>query len=297
MGIRFACPNGHPLHVKAELAGKRGICPECQAKFLIPQPMAVHAATQAPAPKSAPAPAAPATPAPQPKVVPPAAVAPTPAPAAPPAPAPAAPAPTPPLEPAATVPQVAAAEEVAAWYIRPASGGQFGPADDVLIQQWATEGRVGADSYMWRTGWVDWRLASELPDHFPQLQAAAAAPLLPTSEYNTPSSTAVKPAQSAEDPSLAAARYRRRKQQAARGQQLIAVLLVVLTLALAGVLVWVIYRMNNPAPETPPTPATPPPVVVAPPTEEGPAEGETDAATEMETEGADNEAMEANPTE
>jgi hypothetical protein len=179
-----------------------------------------------------------------------------------------------------------------AWYIRPASGGQFGPADDTLIQQWAAEGRVGADSYVWRTGWPDWRLAVELPEHFPQLQAAAAAPLLPTSEYNTPSSPAVKPTQSADDPALAAARYRRRKQQAARGQQLIAVLLVVLTLALAGVLVWVIYRMNNPAPETPPAPATPPPAAVAPP-----AEGETEAPTEMETEGADNEAMEANPAE
>jgi hypothetical protein len=178
---------------------------------------------------------------------------------------------------------------VAAWYIRPASGGQFGPADDDLIQQWAIEGRVGADSYVWRTGWTDWRLASELPEHFPQLQAAAAAPLLPSTEYNAPSSTVVKPAQSADDPSLAAARYRRRKQQAARGQQLIAVLLVVLTLALAGVLVWVLYRMNNPTPETP---ATPPSAATAPA-----IEGETEPATEMETDGADNEAMEANPTE
>jgi hypothetical protein len=79
---------------------------------------------------------------------------------------------------------------------------------------------------------------------------------------------------------------------------MIAVLLVVLTLALGGVLVWVLYRMNNPAPETPTTPATPPPAAVAPPaTEESKAEGETEPATEMETEGADDEAMEANPAE
>lgn len=37
MGIRFQCPNGHPLHVKDFLAGKRGICPECDAKFLVPK--------------------------------------------------------------------------------------------------------------------------------------------------------------------------------------------------------------------------------------------------------------------
>lgn len=36
MGIRFLCPNGHKLNVKAELAGRRGSCPECGAKLVIP---------------------------------------------------------------------------------------------------------------------------------------------------------------------------------------------------------------------------------------------------------------------
>jgi hypothetical protein len=36
MGIRFSCPNGHKLNVKESLAGKRGICPACGAKFVIP---------------------------------------------------------------------------------------------------------------------------------------------------------------------------------------------------------------------------------------------------------------------
>jgi hypothetical protein len=36
MGIRFLCPNGHKLNVKAELAGKRAVCPECGAKLMIP---------------------------------------------------------------------------------------------------------------------------------------------------------------------------------------------------------------------------------------------------------------------
>jgi hypothetical protein len=36
MGIRFSCPNGHKLNVKAFLAGKRGVCPQCGARFLIP---------------------------------------------------------------------------------------------------------------------------------------------------------------------------------------------------------------------------------------------------------------------
>jgi hypothetical protein len=37
MGIRFNCPNGHKLNVKEFLAGKRGVCPQCGAKFIIPE--------------------------------------------------------------------------------------------------------------------------------------------------------------------------------------------------------------------------------------------------------------------
>ncbi|MCI0334167.1 MAG: hypothetical protein L0228_13195 [Planctomycetes bacterium] len=37
MGIRFTCPNGHKLHVKAFLAGKRGVCPQCGARITIPE--------------------------------------------------------------------------------------------------------------------------------------------------------------------------------------------------------------------------------------------------------------------
>ncbi len=36
MGIRLFCPNGHKVHVKSFLAGKRGICPRCGEKFDIP---------------------------------------------------------------------------------------------------------------------------------------------------------------------------------------------------------------------------------------------------------------------
>lgn len=42
MGIRFHCPNGHKLHVKAFLAGKRGICPECGVSVEIPNQSALE---------------------------------------------------------------------------------------------------------------------------------------------------------------------------------------------------------------------------------------------------------------
>jgi hypothetical protein len=36
MGIRFTCPQGHSLNVKSELAGKRGVCPQCGTAVQIP---------------------------------------------------------------------------------------------------------------------------------------------------------------------------------------------------------------------------------------------------------------------
>lgn len=49
MGIRFTCPNGHSIHVKAYLAGKRGVCPKCGARVEIPNQSSVPSATSPPA--------------------------------------------------------------------------------------------------------------------------------------------------------------------------------------------------------------------------------------------------------
>lgn len=37
MGIVAVCPNGHRVKVKDELAGRKGICPTCAARFRIPR--------------------------------------------------------------------------------------------------------------------------------------------------------------------------------------------------------------------------------------------------------------------
>jgi hypothetical protein len=49
----------------------------------------------------------------------------------------------------------------AAWYVRPAAGGQFGPVASDVFEQWVREGRVAADSWVWRTGWADWKSGRE----------------------------------------------------------------------------------------------------------------------------------------
>jgi len=55
---------------------------------------------------------------------------------------------------------------MAVWYVRPPSGGQFGPARGDVMRAWLAEYRVSPDSLVWREGWPDWRTASEV---FPQL--------------------------------------------------------------------------------------------------------------------------------
>ncbi|MEX0936825.1 MAG: DUF4339 domain-containing protein [Pirellulales bacterium] len=42
MGIKFYCPSGHRLHVKESLAGRRGVCPHCGERVIIPVPQAVQ---------------------------------------------------------------------------------------------------------------------------------------------------------------------------------------------------------------------------------------------------------------
>jgi len=48
----------------------------------------------------------------------------------------------------------------AVWYVRPPSGGQYGPATAKLMRQWLAEGRISPDTLVWREGWRDWQQAS-----------------------------------------------------------------------------------------------------------------------------------------
>lgn len=57
------------------------------------------------------------------------------------------------------------------WYVRPPSGGQFGPATADIMRNWIAEGRISADTLVWREGWRDWQEAREV---FPQLGAGVA---------------------------------------------------------------------------------------------------------------------------
>jgi hypothetical protein len=179
MGIKFRCPGcDKKLHVKAYLAGKRGVCPRCGAKVQIP--LESLEADGDEIPSSAPAQQSAARGSAEPS-----------------APVPAgarqagstAHGPSSPRQstgPATTnqtprtqrsskppVPDPIAEAPEAVWYVRPPTGGQFGPADAEIMRRWLSEGRVSADSLVWREGWEDWKTGEAV---FPSLRTTQTAP-------------------------------------------------------------------------------------------------------------------------
>jgi len=153
MGIRFQCPNGHHLHVKSFLAGKRAICPDCGIKVLIPNSLedkvpeepadpVVHIATHGSQKTLANSESTATLPQ---KTT--ATVEATGAP--------------PPIGPTSHQgPNPASSEAV--WYVRSPAGDQYGPAPGEVFRKWLDEGRVTADCLVWREDWEEWRSASDL---------------------------------------------------------------------------------------------------------------------------------------
>ncbi len=164
MGIRFTCPHcQRRLNVKSFLAGKRGLCPKCGGKIRIPtesqlpqQPKTAAVGGVAAGSDEMESPATgrsgagtglkrdsdwyPFELVQQGASAPPAETRSSPA----------------------TV-----GEEEAVWYVSPPGGGQFGPASRQTVEQWISEGRVTAETLVWREGWEEWQMAGR---HFVQLQ-------------------------------------------------------------------------------------------------------------------------------
>ena len=63
----------------------------------------------------------------------------------------------------------------AVWYVRPPSGGQFGPAAGQVMRTWIAQGRVPGDALVWRAGWSQWQSAAAV---FPNLGAHLAPPVV-----------------------------------------------------------------------------------------------------------------------
>ncbi len=200
MGIRFYCPNGHKLNVKAFLAGKRGICPHCGAKVQIPADSTLGSGDESVAEEDSAEASSSSSRVAEVPVHDDAAstieveqagpsgedesaslgdqplvgddslasmdlsddtsVGTDPAALGP---------STPPALPQATQLLDDPLDEApdAVWYVRLPDGEQFGPAAVGVMRQWLEEGRIGGDCLVWREGWRDWRQAV---DAFPRLR-------------------------------------------------------------------------------------------------------------------------------
>jgi hypothetical protein len=84
----------------------------------------------------------------------------------------------------APLPAVLANSLGAKWFVRPPTGGQFGPASSQLLMDWIQERRVTSDSLLWKEGTPNWQLASDL---LPELYAATKSAILETSPLFGPS--------------------------------------------------------------------------------------------------------------
>ena len=282
MGIRFHCPTcSHRLNVKAFLAGKRGVCPQCGAGLDIPLESQIHKkersekkrAAKPPGrdkiesvesedlmtvPVSAPAsvddvPAAvsggpqltvPTSSAPKAEAAAASPVASLATAAAPSTPTPGSVpiqpiTPVQPVAPVVTLAPAAPADPIdespeSTWYVRPPSGGQYGPARGEIMRKWITEGRVSADSLVWREGWDDWLTASHV---FPSLGSASVPPV-PAPAPAAPA--AFGPASPAPTQPNSSLRPRRRNSSA----QAITIV-ALLGLVVVGLLVTLIVVMNS----------------------------------------------------
>jgi len=145
-----------------------------------------------------------------------------------PAPAQAAPS-QPPGDPIDEAPQ-------AVWYVRPKTGGQYGPAPGDVFRRWLEEGRVGSDSLVWREGWPEWKLASETFDKFKATESSPQPPSTPAAGsgsgpivVNAPATT-----RSPEQQRLVA------KRNTANATIMFIILLVLATTVLIPVIIWVL---------------------------------------------------------
>jgi hypothetical protein len=114
------------------------------------------------------------------------------------------------------------------WYVRPPSGGQFGPAAGELMRTWLSEGRVSADSLVWREGWRDWQEAGKV---FPKLRANQVMDFLETA-----------PVVPVAVPAIAHVHHPKAKRSSDRNQITLLVALSLAVVVLLFVFLWVLLN-------------------------------------------------------
>jgi|GEM_PF-436629 len=154
-----------------------------------------------------------------------------------------------------SMPAVLAADGGAKWFVRPPSGGQFGPADSDLLISWIGESRVTPESFLWREGMEQWQLASELvPELFPSNTDTQVTVSVPPSPPPSPASfdaADVKDFDISLDgiPTSAMGAILKKRMQKRRRQLTMVIILATLSLILLSILIFVlVFRVTTTAP-------------------------------------------------
>ena len=164
---------------------------------------------------------------------------------------PAVPPESPPLQP--VLPNALQVASDGKWYVRPPSGGQYGPAASATMWHWLTENRVGRDALVWTEGWPEWVIAeAAFEDYFTAAPALPAdippAPVPAAGKSNkqrvAPGQTAAAPAAPTE-PLLGDRNRAERKQKRRRNYTLMIVGLSVVMLVLIATLIFVLGSQSS----------------------------------------------------
>jgi len=159
VGIVAFCPQGHRVKVKDHLAGRKGVCPSCGARFRIPLESVVDPPPPLPVARIVPLDAASIATLPRALVA---------------APAPDAGR----VQKPVAVPAAAAASAPRhpllddrpdlAWSTAVAGGLASAPMSAAAMRTWLDSGTVAGNELVWRADWQDWRPLEEVfPDAVP----------------------------------------------------------------------------------------------------------------------------------
>lgn len=131
----------------------------------------------------------------------------------------------------------------ARWFVRPPSGGQYGPATTRMLADWIVERRVTPETFLWREGMETWQLATlVVPDVFGSPVPTSGMLLPPAVDELEPTLPDI--AKEASKGSLAAAKAAlatKRKRQRIRSRVILG-LLITIAIVLVTTLFVVLWR-------------------------------------------------------
>ena len=129
----------------------------------------------------------------------------------------------------------------AKWFVRPPSGGQFGPAPSRMLMSWIAESRVTADSFLWRDGLPQWQLASELVPELFVAEKPAIAPLHSDRMEQTNEMAL------SGSPTIRSGAVLKKRMQKRRQQVTTVILLATISLILLSILIFVlVFQVSKP---------------------------------------------------